>query len=57
MEEKKEKPKGIDLNTMTDKGKLKEMAYDIMKNIAIYQRELQMIENKINQLEKNAVQM
>ena len=56
MEEKKE-PQRIDLNTMTDKGKLKEMAYDIMKSIAIYQRELQMIENKINQLEKNAVQM
>ena len=56
MEEKKE-PQGIGLNTNTDTGKLKEMAYDIMKNIAIYQRELQMIENRITQLEKNAVQM
>ena len=56
MEEKKKQEEKVNIDDM-DRKTLESMAYRIMKNMSIFQRELQMIETKINQLEKNAVQM
>ena len=59
MSDKKEvaKPASVNLNEMTDVKELKAMVYDKSKELAGVQRDIQMIENRIGQLQQNGIQV